>query len=227
MIVSSIMVTARAVIVFRCGAGTTSPSATTDCKPRSAVLGWLAEAWPSRAADRASGALLSFVRGMRGRTRTFVRRALEALAVVGFLIRAAIPVGYMPAPIADGGPLMLCPGGPGGAALLQLLQRHRAASGMASAEPDRGSPYAPPPRHAHEQHAGGNHDTDLGGDAPATEAYAWEHCALGVTLAASALFSAIDLSLPIPAAERPAALEASPPARVSFGHYRPRAPPFA
>lgn len=38
------------------------------------------------------------------------RRALYGLILLGLACRALIPVGYMPAPLAAGGPVMLCPG---------------------------------------------------------------------------------------------------------------------
>jgi hypothetical protein len=38
------------------------------------------------------------------------RRALSGLILLGLACRALIPVGYMPAPLTAGGPVVLCPG---------------------------------------------------------------------------------------------------------------------
>jgi hypothetical protein len=51
-------------------------------------------------------------------------KQLFRLAIAAFLLRAVVPVGFMPAKLSDGGPFVLCPGGPGGIALSSLVDKH-------------------------------------------------------------------------------------------------------
>jgi hypothetical protein len=51
-------------------------------------------------------------------------KQLFRLAIAAFLLRAIVPVGFMPAKLSDGGPFVLCPGGPGGTVLSSLVERH-------------------------------------------------------------------------------------------------------
>ena len=51
-------------------------------------------------------------------------KQLFRLAIAAFLLRAVVPVGFMPAKLSDGGPFILCPGGPGGIALSSLVDKH-------------------------------------------------------------------------------------------------------
>ena len=51
-------------------------------------------------------------------------KQLFRLAIAAFLLRAIVPVGFMPAKLSDGGPFVLCPGGPGGIALSSLVDKH-------------------------------------------------------------------------------------------------------
>lgn len=43
------------------------------------------------------------------------RRHLIGLVLLGLAVRVIMPAGYMPAPIGEGGPFVLCPGGLSGA----------------------------------------------------------------------------------------------------------------
>ena len=51
-------------------------------------------------------------------------KQLFRLAIAAFLLRAVVPVGFMPAKLSDGGPFVLCPGGPGGIVLSSLVEQH-------------------------------------------------------------------------------------------------------
>jgi hypothetical protein len=85
-----------------------------------------------------------------------VLRATFLAAVCNFVV----PVGYMPAAFADGGPFRLCPSGwPAG-----VMPGHDAHGDMAG-HADGG------------EHAGGDHD-------------AWEHCAYGAASSSPALVGA-------------------------------------
>jgi hypothetical protein len=50
------------------------------------------------------------------KNNTSFRRQLAWLVFIGLALRAITPAGYMPAPLADGLPFVLCPGGVYGAA---------------------------------------------------------------------------------------------------------------
>lgn len=51
-----------------------------------------------------------------------MRRVLFHLALVGFLCRALVPAGFMPAPLSEGGPIRVCHGGPVGALITALAE---------------------------------------------------------------------------------------------------------
>ncbi|HET6630489.1 MAG TPA: hypothetical protein VFG91_12000 [Woeseiaceae bacterium] len=51
------------------------------------------------------------------------RHRLLQLALIGLALRAIAPAGYMPAPIADGLPFVLCPGGIGAVAFVAAADR--------------------------------------------------------------------------------------------------------
>jgi hypothetical protein len=101
------------------------------------------------------------------------RHPLLYVAYLALACRLAIPAGFMPAPLADGGPLRLCLGGAAGA-LLEALAAQSAASGG-----------------QHDHHHG--HD-DTGGASPA-EHDPWEYCPVGAVFASAALVgeSSIDV----------------------------------
>src|SRR5690606_39508634 len=52
-----------------------------------------------------------------------MRHLFVNLALIGFLCRALVPVGFMPAPVADGGPIRVCHGGAAGTLLAALLEQ--------------------------------------------------------------------------------------------------------
>jgi hypothetical protein len=58
----------------------------------------------------------------RGQSSSKIRQSLVRLAAVVFVCRALIPVGFMPAPFGEGGPVVICHGGLAGAFFRGLAQ---------------------------------------------------------------------------------------------------------
>ena len=104
----------------------------------------------------------------RHRRRFRIARAALHLAAVGFLTRVIVPVGYMPAPLAEGGPFAPCHGSYFGR-FVKVLSND---SFSAAAQVHHSDPAAP--HHEKTEDAGGVHE-------------AWEHCPLGVVAAGAAL----------------------------------------
>jgi len=106
-----------------------------------------------------------------------MRHLFINLALFGFLCRALVPVGFMPAPLADGGPIRVCHGGAAGLLFAALLEQRSSASET-----------------AHDSHADGHHsehddpDRDLNHEG-------WERCPVGATFAFAVLVA--DLTLPL------------------------------
>lgn len=94
------------------------------------------------------------------------------LALASFLCRALVPIGYMPATLADGGPFVMCHGGPVGAIFRELQAFGGAAGG-----------HETPVEHAHGHTHGDPETAPVGHEessgAPASEHKAWEHCPVG------------------------------------------------
>lgn len=105
----------------------------------------------------------------------------------------------MPAPLAAGGPIILCPGGSAGAIVRFLSER--------SADNHQ----------HHSQHEHGSDDYE-----------AWEYCPVGASLSAAALAPAIT-DVAVPALEHVLeALDPAPPNYRTPSHvYRARAPPVS
>ena len=128
---------------------------------------------------------------MRARTR----RLLIWLTYLGFACRVFIPAGYMPAPFAEGGPVILCHGGMSGKIFATFAKvhggHHSAAHSGAAANTEDGSSTGD----------GGQHE-------------AWELCPVGATLKASALTAELTvqvlyLSHPVPTSEGFVAISAT------------------
>ena len=95
-----------------------------------------------------------------------------------FAVRAIVPIGYMPASLADGGPFTLCHGS--SAATLALIEAHIARQhvGMSHAAPTAGA------EHGHPMH-----------DGERTHDKHWDHCPLGIGSADAALSHATEFAL--------------------------------
>lgn len=137
-----------------------------------------------------------------------MRHVLVKLALIGFLCRALVPAGFMPAPIADGGPIRFCHGGAAGALLTALLSQR---SSLAEEHAHAGD-------HGHGQHEDDHRDH--------VKHEAWDRCPVGTAFAFAALTA--DFSLPLLSLEHDfEPVVAGPPvAGVVLAHYRARAPPL-
>lgn len=165
------------------------------------------------------------------RTTGFARRFLIGAALAGFACRAWIPAGYMPAPAADGGPVVLCPGGPGGGLIAKLVAS-RGARGIGSAShlaalEDHGAHRAVHDHHAaahpahphHGNHHGGREDDGHAG-------FDASYCPLGAGAAFAALAPSFDVELLDLAFSLDAIAEAPIAARPALRAYESRAPPL-
>jgi hypothetical protein len=144
-------------------------------------------------------------------SRSKIRQSLVRFAAVVFVCRALIPVGFMPAPFGEGGPVVLCHGGLAGAFFRGLAEArstnahsHMAdhSAGMASEHP-----------HADEE-ADATHD-------------AWEHCPIGAAFSAAA--APQEFALALPETEQDFG-QTAPVANIRTtvtSPYRARAPPAA
>jgi hypothetical protein len=134
------------------------------------------------------------------------RHPLLFVAYLALACRLVIPAGFMPASLADGGPLRLCHGGPAGALLEALAAQ------------------AVPSEKQHEAHHQHGHDAD-GGPAPEQHDQ-WEHCPIGAVFASAALIG--DSSVDVLELEHSFVAQST---RILIsssrtGAYRARAPPL-
>lgn len=146
-----------------------------------------------------------------------MRRALFQLAIVGFLCRALVPAGFMPAPLSEGGPIRFCHGGPAGALLASIADRRAfAAAERADGHDARNSIH----EHAH---AGADAATDGGHDAGHE---GWDRCPVGAAFSFAVLAGEVALPLPVPArALLPSEARVHAPRAIPSG-YHARAPPL-
>ena len=138
--------------------------------------------------------------------RRLARLAMPMLAL--FALRAGVPVGFMPAAIAAGGPFVLCHGG--SAATLALLEA--SASAHAVESHPAGTPAGhghPAPQYDHEQ----AHDVH------------WDQCPLGVSFGDAPLGHGVNLALIEQSASPHAANLAAQTAAAAIRRYLARAPP--
>jgi len=137
-----------------------------------------------------------------------MRHLFVNLALIGFLCRALVPVGFMPAPVADGGPIRVCHGGAAGTLLAALLEQR--TSGVLGDS---------------HSHADGHHSQP---DEPERDLNheGWERCPIGTTFAFAVLVS--DLALPLLPLEHALAegeIDSAIP-RTLPSNYHARAPPL-
>lgn len=140
---------------------------------------------------------------MRG---SWSHRALwPRVALLAFLCKAVVPVGYMPVPLDEGGPFVPCHGTIAGVLLLSFGAELRSA-----AETAHGT-------HAHT----GSPSIDDG--AAAHEA--WEHCPLGIAAASAPVPSEYALDLPVSKDGFEPVRDALAPIARNLCLYRARGPP--
>jgi hypothetical protein len=139
----------------------------------------------------------------RRRFSSWTRRSTlafcRAFAVVAIAAKLVVPVGYMPASLADGGPIMLC------------------GSGL----PDGFG--------AHDGHDATMHGAPVPGtaDEPASDHPEWERCSLGGLAGLAALGSEWRIDFLAGAPERAEPLDSLFLPRSEIVAFRPRAPPIA
>jgi hypothetical protein len=142
-------------------------------------------------------------------SRLKFRASLASLAAVVLVCRALIPGGYMPAPLAEGGPVVLCHSGLAGAFVRALSEAQTANAHT----------------HAADHSAGTSHEHQHSEDEPDTSHDAWEHCPVGAAFSAAPLSQEFALSLPEPDHELGQAEPAAVVRTVFSSPYRARAPP--
>lgn len=142
------------------------------------------------------------------------RRFCLHLALAGFLVRALIPIGFMPAALAAGGPITVCHGGLAGAFFQQLAEQ--AHTGHDHSDTVDHLPMGQP--------ADLDSSPGANGQTPGHEA--WDNCPTGATASGAALAPEFSLSL-LALSHRQPGTEADlgiPAIPISF--YQARAPPL-
>lgn len=122
------------------------------------------------------------------------------LAALGIALQAIVPAGYMPAPIAQGLPFVLCPGG---------------LSGGLSFAVDRGDS-----RHDH-----GNEQQHEHGEGDGEASPEWQFCPFGVVFSSTALVAESQAQHPLPGRNTLAADTDLIVRSISTRTWRARAPP--
>lgn len=153
------------------------------------------------------------------RQSRFSRRIVWSVFAL-FALRAIVPIGYMPASIADGGPFALCHGK--SAATLALFVAHDTAQGAGQIH---GAGEAHGSADSHGQDATQHETDDPFSDPASGHDQRWEECELGIGSAGAAMAPVMPSVLVAPAAVPVDSIEATLPARFRATLYRARAPP--
>jgi hypothetical protein len=173
-------------------------------------------------------------RRLTTKARRFAAALCRGFAVLAVGAKLLVPVGYMSASLADGGPIMLC--GSGLPASLLLAHGH-AAPGDADTQSGHASS-----AFGH-VHAASQHDHALSGaetaapgselgyestqdDQPSSEQHQWERCSLGGLASLAAFTAEWRFELPAVAPERVASYEHAVTMRAGWLAFRSRAPPI-
>ena len=152
-------------------------------------------------------------------------RSVASLVALGLLCRALIPVGFMPAAIGAGGPVVLCNGGLAGEFFLRLEAAQHQANGTAAAGGGHDG---------HAQHGGhldhGAPGGPTGPGAPDTQDPAaghegWEHCPFGAAFGPALLAADVTVELPFFAHTLEVVEPSLPVSYRPVASYRARAPP--
>lgn len=142
----------------------------------------------------------SVLRSLRQRRRS---RGIGGVVLAQFLLRAVIPVGYMPAAMAEGGPFALCHGL--SAATIELIEAARG-------DRDTG------PQHAH-------HHPDESDEPDGAHDDRWAHCPLGAGVPVLPIADVPGFGLAPTPATLVRADRVAPLAANRFRSYLARAPP--
>jgi hypothetical protein len=137
-------------------------------------------------------------------------RGFVVLAVGAKLL---VPVGYMPASLADGGPFMLC----GSGLPASLRSGHEHAATMDDHAMSGAASEATGSVQGHEP---------TQGEQPSSERHEWERCSLGGLASLAAFTAEWRFELPAVAPERVASYEHAVTMRAGWLAFRSRAPPI-
>lgn len=141
------------------------------------------------------------------------RPRLAVALALGFICRALIPAGFMPAAIGAGGPIAVCHGGLAGAFFRQIAE-------------DRGGHGAHGFAHGDADSHAGHQAPDTAGAAPDQASHeAWEHCPIGAAFGPAAVGGEFAPDLLTLEHELEPVEPARPAAFLPVSSYRARAPP--
>jgi hypothetical protein len=155
------------------------------------------------------------------RVRRFAAVLCRGFVVLAVGAKLLVPVGYMPASLADGGPLMLC----GSGLPASLLSSHEHDASGHDAASAHGHPAS-----MHDHAGPAAEGAALGsrtGDEPASGHHEWERCSLGGLASLAAIAAEWRFEIPAVAPERAAAPARILPTRARWLAFRSRAPPVA
>lgn len=174
--------------------------------------------------------------------------ALLRLVLLGFVVRALVPIGFMPASLADGGPIRVCGSGLVGAWLEQIAAAnepdavdasggetaHAGAHAHSAEHPHTADPRhtADPPHTADPAHAAEYAHADDPAQPPHDSSHGsahmvWEKCPAGTAFAHTALPSEFVFDLPQGARSFGTTEPVERPSVASQRSYEARAPPSA
>lgn len=159
--------------------------------------------------------VLMSIRCAVNRARTIIAANFRCLAVVAVAAKLLVPVGYMPAAFADGGPIMLC--GPG------LL-----AASVSSHEPGPAPHEQAGSTHSH--HAAATGEAAPGQsepEQPVSGHHEWERCSLGGLASLAAMAAEWHLDLISVEQENLAIDDVGARPAATLLAFRSRAPPVA
>lgn len=142
-----------------------------------------------------------------------LRSTLRGTAALALAAKFVVPVGFMPAAVADGGPFRLCDAGWSAPA----EERSHDAQQLHEASAD---PHGHETRHGHEQ---GN--AEHGHDDPSAS-HTWERCALGGLASLAAIAGDWHFALPQAGPAPVAAADSAAVYRRAIIAFRSRAPPL-
>lgn len=145
-------------------------------------------------------------------------RGVASLVVLGFLCRALIPAGFMPAAIGAGGPVVVCHGGLAGE-FFRRLEEAKGGTAAATASAASYGEHAP-----HGAHPGSGAPDD---NSPAAVHEGWEYCPFGATFGTALLAGDVAPALLIPGQALEFVEPALPVPFPPVTSYRARAPPAA
>ena len=167
-------------------------------------------------------------RRILNKVRCTARACWRGLILLAVGAKLLIPIGYMPAALADGGPVALCGSGLPAALAMQHdhagnLSHDAAGHGQMPSGPHVAMPSGDHATSGHEYAESGAAQ----GEAPTAEHHEWERCSLGGLASLAAIASEWTLDLPARASQRAIAPGPERPIQTTRPAFRSRAPPIA